>query len=78
MTVGFSHCKGEVGVGLAYEGVILVRKLEGKQYSRLVPFSSHFPSLHTAHIHRYTTMLPQSGQGGSEGEQVSTELRLMP
>ena len=55
-----------------------MRKLEGEQSSCLAPFSSCFLSLHPAHIHRNTTMLPQSEQGGSEGEQVSTELSLMP
>lgn len=78
MTVGFSHRKGEVGVGGVYEGVILVRKLGEKQYAYLVPLFSHVPSLYPTHMHRNTTRLPQSRQGGREGEQVSTELSKMP
>lgn len=49
----------------------------GSSYSCSVPFSSPFPSLHPAYVHRNTTMLPQSGQGGSKAEQVSTEFSVM-
>lgn len=49
-----------------WEGVVLVIKPEGKQYSHLVPLCSHFPSLCAAPLCRNTAVLPQSRQGDTE------------